>query len=70
MKRELASMIREFLSTQRIGRRGLCDPEAVKRTIELNRSGRIDGSSTLPALQCIELWCTMFVDGPVPVAGV
>ncbi|MEW6348552.1 MAG: asparagine synthase (glutamine-hydrolyzing) [Thermodesulfobacteriota bacterium] len=70
VKRELAPMIQEFLSPERVAMRGLFDPAAVKRTVDLNRQGTVDASFTVLSLLCIELWCTMFVDGPVPVAGV
>jgi hypothetical protein len=35
---------------------------------ELDRSGAIDGSYAVFALLSLELWCRMFIDGPLPTA--
>ena len=35
---------------------------AIRRLIELDRSGAVDGGYTIFALMCFELWCRRFVD--------
>ena len=44
-------------------RRGLFDAEAVRRLIDANAAGQVDGSYTLLSLLCIEIWCRRFLDG-------
>jgi asparagine synthase (glutamine-hydrolysing) len=34
----------------------------VRRLVDLDREGRLDGSYTIFALMCLELWCRNFVD--------
>jgi asparagine synthase (glutamine-hydrolysing) len=48
-------------------RRGLFDPAAVQRLIQLDRNGRVDGTYTIFCLICIEVWCRLFVDNDVPI---
>ena len=45
---------------------GLFDPAEVRRLVALNDSQRVDGTYTIFAMICIEIWCRMFVDRPVP----
>jgi len=45
-----------------LGRRGFFDPRAVRALIDDDRQGRIDGSYTIFALMCFELWCRRFID--------
>ena len=54
------SMTRWTRATLR--RRGFFDPAAVQRLIDADRAGTIDGSYTIFALMCFELWCRRFVD--------
>jgi asparagine synthase (glutamine-hydrolysing) len=62
LKRELRPMVNDTLNDTTIRRRGFFDPGAVRRLIERDASGHIDGAYTIFALMCIELWCRRFVD--------
>jgi len=62
MSVELRPLLEEVLSPQSLRRRGLFDPQAVRRLIDDDAAGRIDGAHTLFALLCIEKWCRLFVD--------
>ena len=59
---ELRDRVDDTLSAHSLGARGLFEPRAVQRLIELDRSGHVDGAYTIFALMCIELWCRQFVD--------
>ena len=61
---ELRDRVEDTLSNESLGARGLFDPEGVRRLIEQDRQGRVDGGYTIFALMCIELWARMFVDTP------
>lgn len=63
LRTELRDRVEEVLSPDSLRRRGLFDPGAVRRLVELDRAGRVDGSYTIFALLCVELWCRLFVDG-------
>lgn len=63
MRRELREMLGDFLSVDSLQRRGLFDPQAVQRLIELNATGKRDASYTLLSLLCIEIWCRTYLDG-------
>lgn len=62
LRHELAPMVEETLAPGAIARRGFFDPAAVRRLIKSDRSGAIDGSYTIFALICLELWCQRFLD--------
>jgi len=64
LRGELRERVEETLSPASLGARGLFDPAAVRRLVELDRAGRVDGAYTILALMSIELWCRMFVDAP------
>ena len=75
LRGELRSVVEEILSPASVRARGLFRPEAVDRLIALDRAGRIDGSYTILALICLELWCRIFLDtstitppGPLPLS--
>lgn len=59
---ELREQVEELLSPASLAQRGLFDPAAVRRLIELDRGGYVDGGYTIFALMSLELWCRMFVD--------
>lgn len=61
---ELKDWLTDVLSTERLKKRGLFDPQAVHRLIASNAEGRIDASYTLLSLACIEIWCKHFIDQP------
>jgi len=63
MRHELRDLVGELLSEASLRRRGLFDPQGVRRLIEDNDAGRRDGAYTLLSLLCIEIWCRRFVDG-------
>lgn len=60
---ELRDYVNDHLTNERIRMRGLFDPAGVRRLIELDGAGRIDGSYTILTLLCIEIWCQLFLDG-------
>jgi asparagine synthase (glutamine-hydrolysing) len=62
LRRELRSTVDDTLEAAAVRRRGFFDPAAVRRLIEADRLGTIDGSYTIFALMCFELWCRRFVD--------
>jgi asparagine synthase (glutamine-hydrolysing) len=61
LSNELRPMVDETLEAGSLRRRGFFDPAAVHGLIALDRAGRIDGSYTIFALMCIELWCRRFL---------
>jgi asparagine synthase (glutamine-hydrolysing) len=69
LRRELAPLVEDLLSPASLQNRGLFDLQGVKRLVEMDRTGRIDGTYTIFSLMCIELWCRIFVDGKVPSLG-
>jgi asparagine synthase (glutamine-hydrolysing) len=62
LRKELRSQVDDTLDSATLRRRGFFDPLAVRRLIDLDRRGAIDGSYTIFALMCFELWCRRFVD--------
>lgn len=58
----LRPLVDDVLSETSLSRRGLFDPQAVRRLIALDRAGRVDVAYPLFALVCIELWCRLFLD--------
>lgn len=64
LRHELRERVEELLSPEALRSRGLFDPAAVRRLVDLDREGRVDGSYTIFALICIELWCRLLIDAP------
>lgn len=62
LRNELRERVDETLSTSVLEKRGFFSPGAVRRLIELDRAGRVDGAYTIFALMCFEIWCRLFVD--------
>lgn len=62
MRHDLRPLLDGMLSRESLGRRGLFDPGAVRRLVEANAAGHVDGSYTLLSLLCIEIWCRRFLD--------
>jgi asparagine synthase (glutamine-hydrolysing) len=62
LREELREMVGDTLAPDAVRRRGFFDPVAVTRLIELDRRGAVDGSYTIFALMCLELWCRSFLD--------
>jgi asparagine synthase (glutamine-hydrolysing) len=67
LRGDLRDFVDESLSPERLRKRGLFDPAGVRRLLQADREGRIDGAYTIFALVCIETWCRLFIDAPVPV---
>jgi len=63
LRHDLRSLVDDTLNESDVRRRGFFDPAAVQRLIADDRSGRVDGSYTVFALMCFELWCRGTVDG-------
>jgi asparagine synthase (glutamine-hydrolysing) len=66
LRGELRDVVEETLSARSLASRGLFDPAAVRRLVEMERAGRVEGAYTVFALMCVELWCRMFIDAPPP----
>lgn len=62
LRHDLRAMVDETLNESGIRRRGFFQPAAVRRLVEMDRAGAIDGSYLVFALMCFELWCRRFVD--------
>jgi len=62
LRHELRARVEDTLDAATLRRRGFFDPRAVRALIDDDRQGRIDGSYTLFALICFELWCRRFID--------
>ncbi|NBW67000.1 hypothetical protein EBR44_14750, partial [bacterium] len=62
LRNELRSMVDETLDPVSLTRRGFFDPRAVRSLITQDRTGAVDGSYTIFALMCVELWCRRFID--------
>jgi asparagine synthase (glutamine-hydrolysing) len=59
----LRPMVDDLLSAETVSRRGLFQPEEVKRVIEANLSGREDYNLQVFQLLTLELWQRAFIDG-------
>jgi asparagine synthase (glutamine-hydrolysing) len=68
LRHELKGLVDDTLSPRSLRERGLFDPGAVSRLRAQDAAGRMDGSSTILALVCLELWCRMFLTAPARVA--
>ncbi|HUR21340.1 MAG TPA: asparagine synthase (glutamine-hydrolyzing) [Vicinamibacterales bacterium] len=62
LRHDLRAMVDDTLNESGVRHRGFFDAAAVRRLVEMDRSGAIDGSYTVFALICFELWCRRFVD--------
>jgi asparagine synthase (glutamine-hydrolysing) len=69
LRNELREQVEESLSESAVRRRGLFDPAAVRALIQRDRDGQVDGSYTIFALMCLEMWCQMFVDESTVMGG-
>ena len=66
LRNELRPLVEDVLSRDTIARRGLFDPDAVRRLVALNAERKVDAAYSIFSMICIELWCRMFVDRPAP----
>jgi asparagine synthase (glutamine-hydrolysing) len=62
LRHELRGKVEDTLHPSVLRRRGFFDPVRVRALIDDDRQGRIDGSYTIFALMCFELWCRRFID--------
>ena len=62
MRDELRPLVGDLLGPDSLRKRGLFDPEAVRRLVDANQAGTLDASYTLLSLLSIEIWCRRFVD--------
>jgi len=62
IREDLREMIGDFLSPRAVKSRGIFDPEGVRKLIEADREGKVDGAYTIFSVLCIELWCRLFLD--------
>lgn len=62
LRQELRPMVEDTLNESSLRQRGIFDPTAVGQLLRLDAEGRLDGSYTIFALMCIELWFRRFID--------
>jgi asparagine synthase (glutamine-hydrolysing) len=66
LRSDLATMVDDLLSADRVAARGLFKPAAVRRLVEDQRSGAVDRPFSVWALLSLELWMQRFMDPGVP----
>ncbi|MGE3341960.1 MAG: asparagine synthase (glutamine-hydrolyzing) [Vicinamibacterales bacterium] len=62
LRHDLRALVDDTLNESDVQRRGFFNPAAVRKLIADDRAGAVDGSYTVFALMCFELWCRRFVD--------
>lgn len=62
MRRDLLSMVKDYLGAESVRRRGIFDADAVDNLVTANCEGRIDASHTLLVMLCMEVWCRAYLD--------
>jgi len=62
LKGDLASLVDELLSEEKIMNRGIFKPERVRQLVIDDREGKNDYSYSIFALLCFEIWCVQFID--------
>jgi asparagine synthase (glutamine-hydrolysing) len=68
LQTRLKPMVDDLLSPESIRRRGIFDPAAVDALRRADQNQRIDGTYSIFALVCMELWCRQYLDGRYPVS--
>ncbi len=63
IRNDLKDIIAELLSESSLKKRGLFNPKAVKKLIEDDINGKIDGGYVILSILCVEIWCQLFLDG-------
>jgi asparagine synthase (glutamine-hydrolysing) len=66
LRNQLRPLVEDVLSPRSLSARGLFDPAAVQSLVARNEARQVDAAYTIFAMICIELWCRMFTDPPVP----
>jgi len=69
LRGELRPLVEDTLSAASLRNRGIFDPAAVRRLVEMDRAGTVDGAYTVFAVMCMELWCRQFVDSSTAMAA-
>jgi asparagine synthase (glutamine-hydrolysing) len=62
LKGDLAPLVDDYLSNERLISRGVFKPHMVRQLIEKDRDGKEDYSYPIFALLCFEVWCEQFID--------
>jgi asparagine synthase (glutamine-hydrolysing) len=63
LRNDLRPMVDDLLTTAQVRRRGLFDPDAVRRVVEAQRAGQVESSMQVWQLLTLELWMQTFLDG-------
>lgn len=63
LRTRLKPLVDDALSRESIHNRGIFDFAAVTRLRAQDESGKVDGTYTLFAIICLELWCRQYLDG-------
>jgi asparagine synthase (glutamine-hydrolysing) len=66
LKAELKPMLYRMLDQSTVRKRGLFDPEEVRRLIAAHEANRIDGTDQLIALMNLEIWSRIYLDRRAP----
>ena len=67
LQTRLKPLVDDLLSPESIRRRGIFDPAAVDALRRADQQQRVDGTYSIFALVCMELWCRQYIDGRYPV---
>jgi asparagine synthase (glutamine-hydrolysing) len=62
LHKELRPIVADTLDPLTLKRRGFFNPRAVEDLVARDRAGAVDGSYTIFALICLELWCRRYID--------
>jgi asparagine synthase (glutamine-hydrolysing) len=65
LSEHLRPLVDDVLSAESLRRRGIFHPQGVRRLIEQDRTGSIDGAYLILSILCIELWFRIFLDRSV-----
>jgi len=66
LRTDLKELVDDVLSADTLRKRGLLDPAGVERLRKLDAAGKVDAAYPIFAMVCIELWCKIFLDQPIP----
>ena len=66
LREDLRPLVEEVLSERSLRDRGVFDPAGVRELVALNNQRQLDATYSIFGMICIELWCRMFIDRPVP----
>ena len=64
LNQELAPLMEDLLSVERLGRRGWFEPTEVRARVDDHRAGRENHAHTLFSLMVLERWAQEFIDRP------